>query len=95
MSPKFIYSSCPTRGLDTLLYLWPFIRQHFSNAQLDIFYGFENFKSPEQIEFKNKMMAIINDLKNQGVVYHGRVGQKELGGYWKRADIWLYPTRFW
>lgn len=95
MTTKFIYSSCLTRGCDTLLYLWPFIKQNIPDAELDIFYGFANFKSPEQLEFKKNMLATINGLADQDVHYHGRIGQKELGGHWKRADIWLYPTRFW
>src|SRR6185295_11417863 len=36
---RFIFSSSPDRGLDVLLNLWPTIREHIPDAQLDIFYG--------------------------------------------------------
>ena len=84
---RFIYSSSPDRGLDTLLYLWPFIKLNLPNATLDIFYGFTHFNSAE----KDKLIA---QMDQPGITYHGRVAQKELREYFEKADIWFYPTRF-
>lgn len=97
-TPKFIYSSSPDRGLDTLLQLWPHIRKEFPKAQLDVFYGFENWeKSILQSgneQQKQWMLSIKEGLEQPGVINHGRVSQDELAQHWKQATIWLYPTKF-
>lgn len=96
--PKFIYSSSPDRGLDTLLQLWPFIRKEFPKAELDVFYGFENWKKSvlqsDDEQQKKWMESIEHGLNQSGVTNHGRIGQDELAQYWLDCDVWLYPTRF-
>lgn len=87
MEYKFIYSSSPDRGLDTLCYLWPFIQQNLPGATLDVFYGMvhHNQQTKDQIY---KLMA------QPGITYHGRVSQPLLRDYFNKADIWFYPTKF-
>lgn len=98
-SPKLIYSSSPDRGLDTLLYLWPFIHNEFPEAELNIFYGFDWWtKSIEQSGNKQQKQwrdQILEALDQPGVNNHGRVSRSELAEWWEITDVWLYPTRFW
>jgi len=97
-NPKFIYSSSADRGLDTLLYLWQFIRKEFPEATLDVLYGFENWKksilASGNEQQKQWMESIEEGLNQPGVTNHGRVSQDELAKYWQQMDIWAYPTRF-
>jgi glycosyltransferase involved in cell wall biosynthesis/SAM-dependent methyltransferase len=95
---RFIYSSSPDRGLDTLLDLFPQIRSEFPQAELHIFYGFENWdKSIEQsgdAALKAVRERIYSVLNQPGVFFHGRVGQQRLAEEFLRSDVWFYPTRF-
>ena len=98
---KAIYSSSPDRGLDHLLNYWPKIRAMRQDAELHVYYGFETWQAmanqrknsydQSQIDFfKSK----LNQLSEQGVVSHGRVGQAELAKAYLEASLWLYPTNF-
>lgn len=97
--PRFIYSSSPDRGLDTLLYLWKFIKERIPEAELKIFYGFSNWEASirngtvdqSSIDMYHRIMNII---QQPGVFNIGPISQEQLAKEWKDADIWLYPTRF-
>ncbi len=96
---RFIYASSPDRGLDTLLYLFPFIRLNIPDAELHVFYGFDNWDKslaatpdPQQAASRE---AIRSAIEQPGVYYHGRVGQEQLAKEFLRSDVWFYPTRFW
>lgn len=95
---KLIYSSSPDRGLDTLLYLFDFIRKEIPQAELHVFYGFHNWAAAV-VQRKNeweikKMEEIKSGLSKPGVVYHGRVGQKELALEQLSSSLWPYFTDF-
>lgn len=98
---RIIYSSSPDRGLNVLLEsMWPHIVQEVPNAELHVYYGWENFDkateiSPDQhkyLEFRQKMDQLFLSSKN--VVQHGRINQDELAKEFEKASIWLYPTYF-
>lgn len=96
--PRFIWSSSLDRGIDTLLYLWQFIRKEFPDATLDVYYGMENWSkaidqrnNEQEKRWKNQ---IIIDMKQPGINYHGRVGQDKIAKAFQSADIWFYCTRF-
>jgi len=97
-NPRFIYSSSPDRGLDTLLNLWGQITKEFPEATLNIFYGFEWWRSAiEQRNDANEkrwMNDILANLNQPGIVNRGRVTQEVLAKEWIAADVWAYPTRF-
>jgi len=96
--PRFTYSSSPDRGLDTLLYLWQFIRREFPQATLHILYGFDNWS--KAIDQRNNEAEkkwrdqIMKDIEQPGVYYYGRVGQDTVAKMYQSADIWFYCTRF-
>lgn len=99
--PHFVFSSSPDRGLDVLLDLWPKIRFHREDAELHIYYGFEQWR---RLNAKNKKgLLIIDDMEarvresqaqDQGVFFHGRVGQRELAEAHAKAICWAYPSNF-
>jgi glycosyltransferase involved in cell wall biosynthesis len=95
---RLIYSSSADRGLDTLLYLFDFIKIEIPQLELHVFYGFENWiksikTNNREWELK-KLEEIQEGLKKPGVFYHGRVGQKELAIEFLRSSLWAQPTDF-
>ena len=94
---RLIYASCPSRGLVMLLHFWDDIRAMFPEAQLDVFYGFnDNFKeSMKRSEFFRSVYEnVMRDINKPGVNWHGMVDQNTLGDAFSRAGIWAYPTNF-
>jgi hypothetical protein len=81
-----------------LLAIFPHIHREFPQAELHIFYGFENWdKSIAQSNdaaMKAHRESIYSALDQPGVFYHGRVGQQRLAEEFLRSDVWFYPTRF-
>lgn len=96
---RFIYASSPDRGLDTLLYLFPFIREHIPDAELHIFYGFDNWNKALSLahdaDAVHNRDTILRAMQQPGVYYHGRIGQHQLAEEFLRSHVWFYPTRFW
>lgn len=104
---NFIYSSSPDRGLDTLLSLWPLIKNLFPDANLHLFYGWDMINKVISIskargsagfleEFRNKCLNQIDSLGGEegGIYQHGRVNQAELAQHMAKCSIWTYPTEF-
>ncbi|AWI25240.1 glycosyltransferase [Flavobacterium pallidum] len=95
---RFIYSSSPDRSLDVVLDLFPKIRKVLPDATLHIYYGFENFEKSLQYSSNPAQKTLYEKIKSgmqqEGVFYHGKVGQKDLAKAFLKSDIWLYPTQF-
>lgn len=93
-----IYASSPDRGLDNLLDWWPEIKAAVPEANLHIFYGFNQvFRRrekdvPELRALREKVEKAVQELP--GIVWHGSVGQDELHAEFGRARVWAYPTEF-
>ena len=90
------WGSSYDRGLDTLLFLWPDIRNVFPDAILHVCYGWNLFlvanrDNPERMQWKRSMDTM---LKQGGIIHHGRVGKEELRAVRKQCGIWAYPTEF-
>lgn len=85
---KFIYSSRPDRGLNTLLQLWPKILQEIPDATLYIStYGVFPSNSDEII-LKN-----IIDTTNS-IHYLGNLQVDKLYNELSSSEYWLYPTHW-
>jgi 2-polyprenyl-3-methyl-5-hydroxy-6-metoxy-1,4-benzoquinol methylase/glycosyltransferase involved in cell wall biosynthesis len=86
---RFAYCSSPDRGLEQALDYWPKVRKAIPDAELHIFYGWINYdKMRRGREFKN----YIGKLADQpGVVWRGRVGQKELARELMKCGGFFYP----
>lgn len=93
-SHRFIYASSPDRGLHVLLRWWPEILKMWSDAELHIFYGFQNLVSmaqqqPHLLPFKMEIEALV---AQEGIVWEGRVGQAQLHEEFAQSRFWLYPS---
>ena len=85
---KFIYSSRPERGLDTLLYLWPQILEKMPDATLSIAtYG--NFPTNSQ----EKLLKSIID-NHHSIHYLGKLNPIQLYEEMRSSEYWLYPTNW-
>lgn len=99
---RAICSSSPDRYLLSMLQMWPRIRVRVPDAELHLFYSFENWRKvatmvgdASQLGMIMQLEARIKELGDQGVTMHGRVGQKELAREFMRSGVWLYPTWAW
>jgi len=95
---RFHWSSSLDRGLDNVLYLWPFIRKEFPDAELHVYYGTLNWKEACKLRNDQEGLKKIDDLeasmKQPGVFNHGRKTQKELAEEICKASVLLYPSWF-
>jgi len=95
---RMIYSSSPDRGLELLLDLLPQIQKEVPEAEVHIYYGFENWEKAARSRNDQGQIALIEKLKKKfqqpGVIYRGRVGQKTLAKEFMKAQLWAYPTWF-
>lgn len=105
--PKFIWLSSPDRGLETLLAMWPMIRELYPKATLDIFYGWvmidkilDNYRSAGRSHgplelLKNRVETQLEKLgKKSGINWAGRVSPDDLAKALYKSNFWLYPTAF-
>jgi glycosyltransferase involved in cell wall biosynthesis len=93
---KLFWGSSYDRGLDILLNMWPEIKAAYSDATLDICYGWGLFEgryinNPERMNWKAKL---DEQMKGEGITHHGRVGKTELAKIRGQCGIWAYPTYF-
>jgi len=96
---KCITASSPDRSLPVLLEIWSKIKEQVPLAELHIYYGFDNWKicaqnDPLQMDLINRLESQIKSMENLGVVYHGRINQKELSEEFLSAGVLLHPTWF-
>lgn len=89
---RFIWCSSPDRGLEELLNLWPLLKARLPDATLKIFYGWNYFNSslfaPSQRELKERLKQLI---KQDGVEWCERIGQKQLAIEMTQAEGLIYP----
>jgi glycosyltransferase involved in cell wall biosynthesis len=91
-----LYSSSPDRGLDNVLKIWPQVMEAVPDAELHVCYGFDLYDkvhkhAPHKMKWRDEVVA---QLKQPGVVYHGKVGKKELYDIAHACGVWAYPTYF-
>ncbi len=94
-------TSSPDRCLGALLRMLPIIRTEVPDAEIHWAYGFksgiakggiENDNRPEVKEWTQSIKKLINET--EGFVDLGRLNQKDISELYKKADIFVYPTRF-
>lgn len=96
---KMIWSSSPPRGLDMLLSNMPYIRSGVPDAELHVYYGFETWEAFARLRPQTGELQEIERYKQalrstEGVVWHGRVNQKQLAEAQLSAKVWPYITEF-
>lgn len=82
---RIIYTSCPTKGLQDLLKIFPSLRKAFPNITLEIFSDFEN----------NQLFMDINYFKHiiqstEGISSHGKVSENQLAIELMKSDYWIH-----
>lgn len=86
---RFLYVSSPDRGLERALVMWPFIRKALPEAVLHVYYGWENYdRLGRDPAFK---FWCLDKAKQEGVEWHGRIGQRELAREMMRSGGLFYP----
>lgn len=99
---RAIYSSSPDRGLITAVEAWPAVRGAIPDAELHVYYGFENWRASLKMGWNGHPMCsqealdtlMIKIATTPGVVLHGRVNGEELAEAMLGASVWCYPTWF-
>ncbi len=94
---KCIYASSPDRGLDIVLECWYEIKRKFPEATLHVFYGFNKTYDDthkDDYNWTTYKLKVMELLKQDGIIYRGRVGHKELAQEMLQSEYWLYPTYF-
>jgi glycosyltransferase involved in cell wall biosynthesis len=99
---RMMYASSPDRGMEFLLPIFPRIRELVPDAQLHIYYGFDNIDKivrsvgTEHWIAKNKerLEAMIDNPMQSGVFWHGRTPQPKLLREWMKAGLWCHPSNF-
>lgn len=90
-----IYPSAYYRGLETLLKLWPKVKEQVPEATLDIYYGWNSWVGIEgEDSFYKRMVNTLRGMEPLGVKEHGRVDHKTLANKYAESKVWAYPTEF-
>lgn len=94
---KCINSSSPDRSWPILLEIWPEILKQVPEAELHLFYGFDNWKKMAvndrlQLDLIERLEKQIKETPR--VYYHGRVNQTELAEHYMNSSVWVHPTWF-
>lgn len=102
---RLMYASSPDRGLWFLLHIFSKVRELVPDAELHVFYGFNNLNKvgpkwqkagfryqAQMIEVRNQQM--LEALNAPGVVHHGRIGQREIIDEWLQTGVWCHPSDF-
>ncbi len=97
---KLHYSSSPDRGLDNILYLLPFVKEHVPDLHLDVYYGFHNWSSAvknrnnsDEMRALENLMADLDKCKDF-INFKDRVNLPQLHQAWNKAYTWFFPTLF-
>jgi GT2 family glycosyltransferase len=95
---RMFWSSSLDRGLDTLLYLFDYIKKEIPELELHVFYGMFNLEAAAKQRNNPAELKMIEEikegLKKPGVFYHDRIGQKELAIEQMKSSLWAYATDF-
>lgn len=100
IATRCIYASCPDRGLECLLKLWPSIRSRVPTATLAVHYGWANIEWREREEqglpFQQRTRTRLAMLLDQpGIVAaNTRLDAEHLWEAFSTAGVWVYPTEF-
>lgn len=94
---RIVYGSSYDRGLKELLEMWQEIKLAEPEAELRVFYGWDNMDkaiengNQEMKEFKEYIEELF---KQQGVTHLGRINHKEVAKEYLSAGVWAYPSWF-
>ena len=90
---RFIYSSCPERGLERLLELWPEISKKLENAELYVC-TYNNFPRTDSHNYEKDMKVKKMMERHENVKYMGKLIKPNLYLLMSTCEYWFYPTNF-
>lgn len=96
---KIVVTSSPDRGWDTILDIFPKIKEKVPDAELHLFYGFNNAEvmatqNPGLATEIQRMKNKAESLAHLGVHLRGRVNQNQLADEMLSAGVWTHLTWF-
>lgn len=93
---KIAYGSSYDRGLENLLDVWPDIKQAVPQAELSVFYGWQNMVKVAEgdINLRNWINKVDQKMRQPGITHKKRLGHAQVIQEYKTAGIWAYPTAF-
>lgn len=90
-----IYASAPSRGLECLLRMWPYIRERVPDATLRVHYGWADLDWCDQdLPAPLRQRARLTELLEQpGILAKNvRLSLDELWNAFSACGVWVYPT---
>lgn len=90
---RFIYSSCPERGLERLLELWPQICEKLENAELYVC-TYVDFPRTDNHNYEKDMKIHKMMESHSNVKYVGKLVKLDLYLLMSTCEYWFYPTNF-
>lgn len=92
---RLMYASSPDRGLMGLLQAFKLIRFLVPDAELHVFYGWDNLdKLGHRAAVRWQHERTLKFANQPGVFLRGRMGQPELYREWLKSGLMCSPTNF-
>lgn len=89
------YFSAYYRGCETLVDLWPKVREQVPDAELHIAYGWGSWVAFQgEDKFYHRMNEKFEAAKDNGVILHDRLSHEDLAKLMGETQVWAYPTEF-
>ena len=95
---RVVYASSPMRGLQILLDKWPTILGHVPDAELHIYYGFEDWKKLGGGLEAHNLEELVKQMSfppgESSVRYHGRVSPAAMVKALYASKVLAYPSTY-
>ena len=92
---RLMYASSPDRGLMGLLQAFKLIRFLVPDAELHVFYGWDNLdKLDHRASVRWQHARTLKLAEQPGVFLRGRLGQPDLYREWLQTGLMVAPTNF-
>lgn len=91
---RLMFASSPDRGLRGLLRLFSLIRFLVPDAELHVFYGWDNIDYLPSKGIQWQKQQLLKLAHQPGVLLRGRMGQPRLYQEWVQSGLMVAPTNF-
>lgn len=89
----FMFTSCPSRGLNNVLDMWPEIVSRVPNAELHV--CFPSYAEDHFLErYEGRVQEMQSMFGMDSIVVHGSLKQQDLYALMSRTEYWLYPSNY-
>lgn len=91
---RVIYASSPMRGLEELLSVWPTIAWRVKDAELHVYYGFEDWIALGGGDKAKRLQRTLGEMASKGVTNHGRVPPSKMIEEFYKGRVLAYPSTY-